>query len=110
MTPLSYHSSNLSLIAVETIRLLVPTQREFKPGIFILHVATNDLPLNKSTMKISENIVTLSESMKTKNKIIICSTVCRAGSSREKVDEVNAHLEEICAENNIAIITQSNII
>ena len=48
--------------------------------------------------------------MKTENKIIICSTVCRAGSSREKVDEVKAHLEEICAENNIAIITHSNII
>ena len=32
-----------------------PTQREFKPEIFILHVGTNDLPLNKSPKEISED-------------------------------------------------------
>ena len=48
--------------------------------------------------------------MKTENnKIIVSSIVCRADSFREKVDEENAHLEEICAEKNIAIITDSNI-
>ena len=33
---------------------LKPTQREFKPAIFVLHVGTNDLPLNKSPKEISE--------------------------------------------------------
>ena len=48
--------------------------------------------------------------MKTENnKIIVFSIVCRADSFREKVEEVNAHLEEICAEKYIAIITHSNI-
>ena len=87
-----------------------PTQRDFKPEIFILHVGTNDLPLNKSTKEISENLVTLAESMKTENnKIIASSLVCRVDSSREKVGKVNAHLEEICAEKDIVIITHSNI-
>ena len=36
-----------------------PTQRDFKPEIFILHVVTNDLPLNKPPKEISEDIVTL---------------------------------------------------
>ena len=70
-----------------------PTQRDFKPEIFILYVGTNDFPLNKSPKEISENIVTLTRSIKT----------------GEKVGKVNAHLEEICAEKDIAIITHSNI-
>ena len=76
-----------------------PTQRDFKPEVFILHGGTNGLPLNKSPKEISEDIVTLPESMKTENnKIIVSSIVCRADSFREKVCKVNAHLEEICAE------------
>ena len=76
-----------------------PTQRSFKPEIFVLHLGTNDLPLNKSPKEISEDIVTLAGSMKTENnKIIVSSIVCRADSFRKKVDEVNAHLEEIRAE------------
>ena len=47
--------------------------------------------------------------MKTENnKITVSSTVCRTDSFREKVGKVNAHLEEICAEKVIAIITHSN--
>ena len=82
-----------------------PTQRDFKPVIFILHAEANDLPLNKSLKEISEDIVILAETMKTENnKIIVSSIVCRADSFREKV-----HLEEICAEKDIAIITHCNI-
>ena len=48
--------------------------------------------------------------MKTENnKIVVSSIVCRADNFRGKVDEVNAHLVEICAEKDIAIITGSNI-
>ena len=51
-----------------------PTQRDFKSEIFVLHVETNDLPL--------EDIVTLAELMKTEtNKIIVPSIVCRPDSS-----------------------------
>ena len=87
-----------------------PTQRDFKPEIFVLHVGTNDLPFNKSLKIISEEIVSLVGSMKTENnKIIVSSIVCRVDSFREKVDEVNAHLEEIRALKDIAIITHGNI-
>ena len=82
----------------KTIDMYDYIERDFKSEIFVLHVGTNDLPLNKSPKKISEEIITLAESMKTENnKIIVSSIVCRADSFREKVDEVNAHLEEICA-------------
>ena len=55
-------------------------------------------------------MVILAESMKTKNnKIVISSIVYRADSFKEKVDEANAHLEEICAKKDTAIITHSNI-
>ena len=48
--------------------------------------------------------------MKTEsNKIIFCSIVCRAESFREKGGKVNAHLEEIYAEKDIAIITHCDI-
>ena len=70
-----------------------------KPEIFVLQVGTNGLPLNKSPREISEDIVTLAESMKIENnKIIVSNIVYRADSFREKVDEVNAHLGEICAD------------
>ena len=87
-----------------------PPQRGSKPEIFILHVGTNDLLLNKSPKEISEDIVTLAGSKKTENnKNIVSSIVCRADSFREKVCKVNAHLEEIRAEKDIAIITHCNI-
>ena len=76
----------------------------------VFHVGTNDLPLNKSPIEISEDIVTLAESMKTENnKTIFSGIVFRGDSFEENVDEVNAHLEIICAEKNIAIMTHSNI-
>ena len=56
-----------------------------------------------------QKTVTLAESMKTENnKNVVSSIVCRADSFRE-VDEVNAHLEELCAEKDMAIITNNNI-
>ena len=88
---------------------LKPTERDFKPEIFALHLGTNNVPLNKSPKEISEDIVTLAGSMKTENKIIISSIVCHADSFKEKVDEENVHLEEICAKKDIAVITHSNV-
>ena len=81
-----------------TYHYLKPTQRDFKPEIFVFHVGTNDLSLKQSLKGNSEYTVTLMESMKRENKkILISSIVYRVDSFKEKVDEVNAHLEEICA-------------
>ena len=75
-----------------------------------MYIGTNDLLLNKPPKEISEDIVTLAESMKAENnKIIASSIVCHADSFREKVSKVNAHLEETCAEKDTAIIADSNI-
>ena len=102
-----------SFLTAKTIDMydyIKPTQRNFKPKIFILHGGTNDLPSNKSPKEISEDKVTRAESMETENnKIIVSSIVCRADKFREKVGKVDAHLEKICAEKDITIITDSNI-
>ena len=56
-----------------------PTQRDFEPEIFVLNDETNDLPLNKWPKEISEDMVTLTESMKTEtNKISFSSIFCLA--------------------------------
>ena len=68
------------------------TQREFNPEIFFFFFGTNDLPLNKSP----QDIVTLAESMEIETNKIVSGIVCRADSFREKVNEVNAHLNVIC--------------
>ena len=95
---------------IDMYHYIKPAQRDFKPEIFIFHVGTDGPPLNQSPKEISEDIVTLTESMKTENiKIIISSIVCRADSFREKFDEVNFYLKEVCVEKDIAIITHSNI-
>ena len=38
---------------------LKPTSRDFSPGLFIIHVGTNDLLLNKTSNEIAERIVNL---------------------------------------------------
>ena len=43
---------------------LKPTLRDLTPGLFIIHVGTNDLPLNKTSNEIAEEIVNLAESVK----------------------------------------------
>ena len=62
--------------------------------------------LNKSSKEISEDRVTLVESMKTEKILKLLFSV---QFFVEKVDEVNANLEEICVKEGIPIITYSNI-
>ena len=76
---------------------LKPTLRDFNPGLFIIHVGTNDLPLNKTSNKIAEEIVKLAESVKkTSSKIVISNIVICEDDYKTKVDDVNKILEEIC--------------
>ena len=50
--------------AIDMYDHLKPTLRDISPGLFIIHVGTNDLPLNKTSNKITEEIVNLTESLK----------------------------------------------
>ena len=94
--------------AIDMYDYIKPTKREFKPEFFVLHVLKQMTSLQINHRK--KFTVTPAESMKTENnKIIVSSIVCRVDSFRENAHEVNSHLEEICAEKDIAIITHSNI-
>ena len=71
--------------------------RDFNPGFFIIHVGTNDLPLNKTSNEIAEEIANISESVEKKpsRNIVISDIVTREDGYETKADEVNKILEEI---------------
>ena len=93
-----------------------PTLRDFNPGLFIIHADANNLPLNKTSNKIAEEIVTIAESAKKKqlkrfnfrhrNPFKHCNF--RHGY-KTKADEVNKILEEICGKKGIPLIRNNNI-
>ena len=89
---------------------LKPTLRDFNPGLFIIHVGTNDLPLNKTSNEIAEEIVNLAESVKKpSSSIVISDIVTREDGYKTKADEVNKILEEICDTKSIPLIRNNNI-
>ena len=45
---------------------ITPTKRDFDPGIYILHVGTNDLTLNGTPEEITEHILNIATSLKQK--------------------------------------------
>ena len=69
---------------------LKPTLRDFNPGLFIIHVGINSLPLNKSSNEIAEEIVNLAESLKKpSSNTVISDIVIREDGYKTKADEVN---------------------
>ena len=89
---------------------LKPTLRDFNLGLFIIHVGTNDLPLNKTSNEIAEEIVNLAESVKKpSSSIVISDIVTREDGYKTKADEVNKILEEICDTKSIPLIRNNNI-
>ena len=65
---------------------LKPTSRDFNPGLFIIHVGTNHLPLNKSN-ETAEEIVHLAESVKKpRSNIVISDIVTREDGYKTKDD------------------------
>ena len=89
---------------------LKPTLRDFNPDLFTIHVGINDLPLNKTSNEIAEEIVNLSESAKKpSSNIVISDIVTPEDSYKTKADEVNKILEEICDKKGIPLIRNNNI-
>ena len=69
---------------------ITPTKREFDPGIYILHVGTNDLTLNDTPKEITEHIVNIAPSLKTENNTVEISNIVQRGDSKkEKAEAVN---------------------
>ena len=84
---------------------LKPTLRDFNSGLFIIHVVTNDLPLNKASNEIAEKIANLAESVKKpSSNILFSDIVTREDGYKTKVDEVNKILEEISGKKGMPLI------
>ena len=76
---------------------LEPTNRNFDPSIYILHVGTNNLSTNDSPGMIVDKIVETAESLKTEdNNVILSAIVPRGDKLNEKAEEVNNLLEKAC--------------
>ena len=81
-----------------------PSLRE-NPNHFILHVGTNDLISNNSAKCIAESIIEKAVYLKNdKHDVSISSIALRKDNLKNKVDEVNNNLKEMCTENNIFLI------
>ena len=89
---------------------LKPTLRDFNSGLFIIHVVTNDLPLNKASNEIAEKIANLAKSVKKpSSNILFSDIVTREDGYKTKVDEVNKILEELSGKKGMPLIRNNNI-
>ena len=60
----------LSAKTIDMVDYIKPTQRDFNPDVYLLHVGTNDLSSNKSPEKISLDILNLANSLKLDNNTV----------------------------------------
>ena len=65
----------LSAKTIDMVDFIKPTQRDFNPGPYLLHVGTNDLSSNKSPEQISLDILNLANSPKLYNNTVIFSSI-----------------------------------
>ena len=81
-----------------------PTQ-EKQPAQIIIHVGTNDLPVNKNSDEIANEVLEFANSIKTsENNVIVSSIVSRKDRFNNKAKEVNENLKEKCEEHNLQLI------
>ena len=75
----------LSAKTIDMVDYIKPTQRDFNPDVYLLHVGTNDLSSNKSPEQISLDILNLANSLKLdSNTIIVSSIVPRNDENKKK--------------------------
>ena len=99
----------LSAKTIDMVDYIKPTQRDFNPDVYLLHVRTNDLSSNKSPKQISLDILNLANSLRLDNNPVIVSSIApHDDENKKKVDEVNIILEDLCKANNTGIISQRN--
>ena len=65
----------LSAKTVDMVDYIKPTQRDFIPDVYLLHVGTNDLSSNKFPEQISRDILNLANSLKLDNSTVIVSSI-----------------------------------
>ena len=96
---------------VEDLRDFARPALRRDPSLLILHGGTNSLRNSAlSSMQIARDIVELAESAKNaSNDVAVSSLVVRTDELQGKGNEVNLHLNELCASRNIWLIDNSNI-
>ena len=65
----------LSAKTIDMVDYIKPTQRDFNPDVYLLHVGTNDLFSNKSHEQISLDILNLANSLKLDKSTVIVSSI-----------------------------------
>ena len=94
---------------IEDMKHVKPTQGK-KPAQIIIHVGTNDLPGNKNSDEIANEIVGFANSIKTsKNNVAVSSIVSRKDRFNIKAKEVNKNLKDKCEEHDLQLIKHNNI-
>ena len=76
-----------------------------------MHVGTNELKSSKTTIQISRSLIDLALSLKSeKNTVAILLIVPRNGSLKNKAQEVNSRLINICGERDIIFVNYTETI
>ena len=65
----------LSTKTIDMVDYIKPTQRDFNPDVYLLHVGTNDLSSNKSPEQISLDILNLANSLKLDNNTVKANNI-----------------------------------
>ena len=86
-----------------------PTQEKQHAQI-IIHVGTYDLPSNKNSVEIANEIVEFANSIKTsKNNVVVSTIVSIKDRFNNKAKEVNENLKDKCKELNLQLIQHHSI-
>ena len=95
---------------IEDMKHYVKPTQEKQPAQIVIHVGTNDLPNNKNSDEIVNEIVQFTNSIKTsKNNILVSSIVSRKDRFNNKAKEVNENLKNKCEEHNLQLIQHHNV-
>ena len=87
---------------IEDMKHYVKPTQEKQPAQIVIHVGTNDLPDNKNSDEIVNEIVQFANSIKTsKNNILVSSIVSRKDRFNNKAKELNENLKNKCEEHNL---------
>ena len=74
----------LSAKTINMLDYIKPTQRDFNPDAYLLHIGMNDLSSNKSPEQISLDILNLANSLKLDNNNVIVSRIVPRDDENKK--------------------------
>ena len=75
----------LSAKTIDMVDYIKPTQRDFNPDVYLLHVGANDLSSNKFPEQISLDILNLASSLKLDNNTVIVSSILPRDDENKKM-------------------------